>query len=521
MPAIIAWPWGLAWAQSAAVRMKVADLFPHVLDGLPCSKPSTLATRWLTDDQRRHHEIPRLAQLLPSVLSTRAVFKQSLRMCASSDALVPSGFAPSNFCCYPSDRSGNSFDQWAVERTVLARWLADSSMTICDAERGECADAEVVVVPSLHMHFFSTHSYRWSWVRCLRSKAYDAYWMRLAGIAAQPRLLKPDALIVIVNTWYFCNDSMMSFVDRLLGQDAAFKARLLITAPMSSVQLNISAAMGAGWHDNGLLELERRERLAGEPRAGPITAVTDPIILSVPVTVGLPDSPVRWADREDPSRPIEVLLSGGVYGRRGFGPMRNAQFVRPLIADAMLRAGGACGKKACLICRAGGSACANVTDVGLFRGTVRAVFCVEPPGDTFGRSHFLVAVLGGCIPVMVDGGHEAYPRDHPAWWPWRLPRGFPPLQAEGCPAVDYSRFTVILNASQASSPRWLDELHGLSRDSSKLRRMQRALQEAAPALRYAWSTAAAGGCDAMTMLNGVVARAAKVTRQLHMARRAL
>merc|ERR1712196_608686 len=40
---------------------------------------------------------------------------------------------------------------------------------------------------------------------------------------------------------------------------------------------------------------------------------------------------------------------------------------------------------------------------GVFTQAVNSDFCLEPPGDTPTRSHFYVAILSGCIPVIFDG----------------------------------------------------------------------------------------------------------------------
>ena len=47
----------------------------------------------------------------------------------------------------------------------------------------------------------------------------------------------------------------------------------------------------------------------------------------------------------------------------------------------------------------------------LWRLTASATFCVEPAGDSPTRSHLYIAVLLGCIPVIIDGDAPDY---HPS-----------------------------------------------------------------------------------------------------------
>ena len=51
-----------------------------------------------------------------------------------------------------------------------------------------------------------------------------------------------------------------------------------------------------------------------------------------------------------------------------------------------------------------------------------SAFCLEPPGDTLTRSHFFVAMMTGCIPIIFDGGDGSslYDSHSPTYWPWRL-----------------------------------------------------------------------------------------------------
>lgn len=395
--------------------VKVADFLPGVMSESSCTKPSTVAT-WLTARQRAERSMPPIAQLASTVLSMEGVFNRTLRRCAGDHKkprLVDEGSAPGFFCVFPTSEV-ELFDQYAVERSLVARWL--EHVEVCGGSdtrsfRASCRGADVVIVPSLNLHFFATHGTRWSWMSCLGRRLYDVYWTRLRELFFDNTTLPP--VVVVHHSWYFCNPSGLSFLDRLAMQPPAFKARVLVTVPMSSQTTAFKTKFSSAWSDNGLDELLRREAIA-QARLSPgdeagrkgteEAVVSDPTLVSVPVTVGITDTPVPWADwdrtQREAERSIAVLMAGAVHERRGFGPMLNQQVVRPKLAGAMRSVGGTCGQAVCAVCTAassGGGTCA-LPEGGVYALATRSIFCVEPPGDTYGRSHTYVAIASGCIP---------------------------------------------------------------------------------------------------------------------------
>jgi len=62
-----------------------------------------------------------------------------------------------------------------------------------------------------------------------------------------------------------------------------------------------------------------------------------------------------------------------------------------------------------------GSSVSLLRSSHLWRLTASATFCVEPAGDTPTRSHFYVAALSGCIPVLLDGDAPQYHRSSTPW----------------------------------------------------------------------------------------------------------
>ena len=50
----------------------------------------------------------------------------------------------------------------------------------------------------------------------------------------------------------------------------------------------------------------------------------------------------------------------------------------------------------------GGPLCGIGTNTHIYKQVINTDFCLEPTGDTPTRSHFYLAVLAGCIPVIFD-----------------------------------------------------------------------------------------------------------------------
>jgi len=70
-------------------------------------------------------------------------------------------------------------------------------------------------------------------------------------------------------------------------------------------------------------------------------------------------------------------------------------------------------------------------------------YCLEPGGDTPTRSHFYVAALFGCIPVLFEGGSKNY-SNQTTLWPWRRsPSG---EEDSGIGGLRYRDFSVVLRA---------------------------------------------------------------------------
>jgi hypothetical protein len=124
----------------------------------------------------------------------------------------------------------------------------------------------------------------------------------------------------------------------------------------------------------------------------------------------------------------------------------------------------------------------------LWRLTASSTFCVEPAGDTPTRSHFYVAALSGCIPVLLDGDAPQY---HTGPTPWAFRSDDGPAAAEdeaedaAWAALDYRKFTVRFNASSLATGAVSLASALQAVPLARVEALRRALDAAAPLLRYA------------------------------------
>lgn len=117
------------------------------------------------------------------------------------------------------------------------------------------------------------------------------------------------------------------------------------------------------------------------------------------------------ASAEPVSRPIALLFTGRPHG--SFDGSR-AAVVKQLRSMGAECVEGFDARVTCAVCAGG---CRRVfesfnlpthEDPSLFGAkrvvalAARSIFCVEPTSDTLVRSHFYAAVLGGCVPVLLD-----------------------------------------------------------------------------------------------------------------------
>jgi hypothetical protein len=162
----------------------------------------------------------------------------------------------------------------------------------------------------------------------------------------------------------------------------------------------------------------------------------------------------------------------------------------------------------------------------VFHPVVNAVFCFEPGGDTPTRSHFYLAALSGCIPVIFDGGLSRYDATEPTWWAWRKPTLIANTPGALPSAItdlffDYREVAVVYNASEVMSAK-VDVVQSL-RDldvhlPEVLLQMRRRLAQVSKLMTYSmenvlwlpWRQGEPG--DAFAALQGIVARESLASR---------
>jgi hypothetical protein len=437
------------------------------------------------------------SMLRSSLFSLNAIFNASNAHCGD-DLVAPAGAAPSDLCAHSAPprtmlERGRNYDQYAHERIMISRAL-DAGAETCDPNVG-CA-ADVVVIESLALHLHVRFGFYWKYFFCHGSDLHRAYWDRVRRAYWEPRKSRPPLIVMHMSSPWDLPDMHRSFTAALADQPAAFRASLVITAHMSMLPaVKARLPNPSRWDDDPFAELAAREARPHEPPAGPLVIPMPAFVAGV--------HPPRLAARAPVPRRVAVLNAASVARDADKSHAGGHQFVRRDITRAMGRAGAVCvaDSGTCMLCAlpganetgAGIGGCAQSVRGGdpLFTPLVHSTFCLELPGDTAYRSHIYLAIVAGCIPVIVDGGHSGYNLSRPTLWPWRsatrqdarepersatgpeLRQGWPAALRDG---LDYSRFAIVLSAadviqldSQTAAPigergdaRWLQELRALA-----------------------------------------------------------
>ena len=324
-------------------------------------------------------------------------------------------------------------------------------------------------------------------------------------------------LIVVIHSYVWDKPGFQNIVSSLVGtQPAGFTRRVVIASIESNLfkqdALHVfpgfhpTSAGRDGWVPSGFRGDPRSQsEAAAAPAVGAAGAgrgAESSTISAAPVVVTLP-YPTSMLDAASFStraqRPYRIMLQSGP---KEVAPIRTA------VSEAMERVGecvatwkpsGKLGSTTCVLCtdetrnkvgcaskagRVGGS---GTTGTGADAGsalsgaasaatagasvsasvwalTVQSTFCLEPPGDTLTRSHLYVAVLGGCIPVIFDGGHTRFEEQDATWWAWRdtAPEALDLVHvgAAGRKFFNYSSFAVVYNAADVLEERRSSEGRG-------------------------------------------------------------
>ncbi|KAG8457581.1 hypothetical protein KFE25_003735 [Diacronema lutheri] len=521
--------------------------------------------------------LPTLAELNRSLLSESVLYNARARTCPSKCADGPHGasrpVAPRGMCVHstPFDKK-YIVDQYSLHLVVLSRFL--QIVPICTDERGSCG-ADIVVVPSFTFHVQLIVNEKGIRSGCFHAKQMWAFWesaLRRHGRMDDPRG-GPLIFVPEPRTW----DAVHANVELLAALPPAFVSRVAIGTIMSNIDSASAARMEPGWRDGAEEELRRREgllarwqRSAHEPMP---LSFGGPLLITLPIPMGYSQAfdllafdaqQLRQHGRAGVAAPeasanrivrrdIAILWSAGISRTSVLFARGRHQAIRPRMANALLAAGARCTNRDmshCVICapgvsdQAGWCAAGEGPESGVFE-PLRATFCIEPPGDTLGRSHPFLAIQSGCIPVLIDGGHRAY-APGPTWWPWRparpsstpddgaadgdlaqrLSAGASAVRNSSSPAdpangggretrgstltVPYEEFAVLIDEAEVIQPgdAWLQRLIALAADDAWVARKRAAMQRVAPHFVFAPRGCGRAECgDAFSGLQRALKRA--------------
>jgi hypothetical protein len=468
--ACAAWLVSLAVA-SAAPTIVVGELFHDLLafpraktGGPTCPLNNMRRYReanapWLNRAHLASETVPTLRELRETMLSEAFVFNASLRHCVGDPSVMPRGLDPPGLCVqgFPHLGSPMLFDQYSLEVVLLMRWLQEAP--ICDegSQAPICGHPGIVVVPSLVFHHTAAVGRSWLWKYCMTAPLASEYWRRVAARYFTPG--EPGPLVVVAESYSWDQQVGLNLLIALSAFPAEFRARVVILTTMSNQQSSFRRIPGFAppWQSGADAELLRRALLQQERwRLGALDAKaarallpSAPLMLTVPKPVGVFDIYPRWAERTGDllrPRPIGVLWNANIL-RTGKQLTLTRSNVRKRISSALVAANATCNqdRSRCVMCHSPG--CAELRPT-VFGDAARSALCIEPPGDTLGRSHAFVDIIAGCIPVLVEGSHPAYPKGEPTWWPWRaapeapgaLPVAASPLRGL---TLDYGAFSLL------------------------------------------------------------------------------
>jgi len=427
------------------------------------------------------------------------------------------------------------FNEFGLESVLLRRWR--SELLACRSSRC-AADADVVVLPSLYMHGSGiTATNPWDEKQDFlsnidRAKRHRVLWTKVRMKYARSKVLPSGQtqtsypIIVICYGYVFDASWTMGMIYALNEQPKDFQDRVIIGVLESHLHEDDAAKMTLGWGPDGLAPPHRHSgpRVVTLPYPISVSGVTEHFGQHLGADASGVNHEAKagarggWATE----RPILLLFYGSMdRGRKtNTGRQGHVNGVRVAVAKAIKgERESLCTSDGCAVCTPGlEHECKRVftqaSEQRLWELPSSATFCVEPAGDSLTRSHFFLAVVLGCVPVIFDGGDGSplYSKHHPTFWPWRVtpPGTAAPKQAQPGGAIgprlhlgrggfrslkqriglDYSDFCVVLNTSteiervELGGESFVARLRALNHTSGRLQALRRGLAAAAPAMVY-------------------------------------
>jgi len=390
---------------------------------------------------------------------------------------INSSWAPATFNTYESRTydpmkgmsmiKNKGFNQYLLEQTMLVKWL-QSGLCCTEREKTCTKNEDIIIVPSLTLHVMVQNGFEWNNVWC-NSSCHKAmkheelghnYWQLLRAKYFKDGR-KP---FIVLHLGYTLDTPLTIEILRSLSKEPPeFVTRVIIGCVEPSIRKADKASM-----------------------------LTLPHLVALPYPVGISSAAsftLGDGQNYDPNRqrPIAISFEGNLdQGKRDGG-----NHVRPELVRQFQKYGGVSSFATHVVCEYAptnnGDENKNKDTCGLkvegeFDITLNSVFCLEPPGDTLSRSHFFVAVLSGCIPVIFDGGHDLYEVGEQTPWPWRQTEETWFWRASNHHFLDYKEFAVVYTWEDVRNKDIFHELLNMSlEDRLKLRQ---GLEKVAPFMRY-------------------------------------
>ena len=412
------------------------------------------------------------------------------------------------------------FDQFALERTMLGKWLTypDSygwKVPANDSTSDESQAHGHIVVPSYLFHCIASRkkagNARWDHFTDVHQDGYRIYWRRIQEMLDYFR--DSRSLVVIHSSFTPDTPAVKGMFDTLAEQPPEFVSRVVI----ASLESNLKTAHKRQLFDAMMRQAQekaeqRRQRLKADDslasgvlldpavKLPTLPWVDDasrslqnlkanalkytpsqfpgPLLVTLPYPTSLQNA-VAFSKSShgydgQRVRPISVLLFGLSHRRNPSAiPTRNALWHQLQQAGAVVPEGSGEETPSLMLC-AEGVDCGAMQWKSLFDQTANSAFCLQPAGDTLTRSHYYLSILSGCIPVIFEpSARSDYEDTQHTAWAWRHldegNRAGPSLGDEDAHRPDesplfvsYSSFTVNVPLSQgggiAPQPGFLQEL---------------------------------------------------------------
>ena len=424
------------------------------------------------------------------------------------------------------------FDQFALERTMLGKWLSYPGHGQWKQNQDEHG---YMIVPSYLFHCLASRkkegTYKWDYFLEDHRDGYRTYWRKIQEMLDYFR--DSRSLVVIHSSFTPDTPAVKGMFETLAEQPPEFVSRVVI----ASLESNLKAAHKRQLFDAMMRQAQekaeqRRQRLKADDslasgvlldpavKLPTLPWVDDasrslqnlkanalkytPSLLPGPLLVTLPyptslQNAVAFSKSShgydgQRVRPISVLLFG-LSNRRNPSaiPTRNALWHQLQQAGAVVPEGSSEETPSLMLC-AEGVDCGAMQWKSLFDQTANSAFCLQPAGDTLTRSHFYLSVLSGCIPVIFESSARSDYEDtqHTAWAFRHVEDLDGPSLDEDAHRpdesplfLDYSSFTVNVPLSQgggiAPQPGFLQKLMEMqSKDPKRFANLREQLDKVAP-----------------------------------------